>query len=58
MSVWQRLQTASDKGTGLKLSADDVRELFQHGSIEDEVEEQLHLIEVNEHLDSQPEQPE
>lgn len=42
-SVWKRIDHAAKNGVGITLSPDDLSELIQHGSIEDEVEYQLQL---------------
>lgn len=44
-SVWQRFKTAFDQGDGLKLSAKDVKVMYEQSSVEDEIEEQL-IIEM------------
>ncbi len=42
-SVWTRLKFVAERGISIVLSAEDVATLMQHGSIEDEVEEQIRI---------------
>ena len=49
ISIWRRLKESRDGSMGLYVSAWELAEMMKHGSIQDEVDEQVRLEEEENH---------